>query len=274
MRYSDKNVLESYSIRKPPCESVYELNYIVRSSNYGRNFHTHDYWQYFLVVEGTVVIACDNGEYTLTRGQGNLVPPMQRHMLYSDGGYAQVGINFYDNPALDQIGLFPLLRLYAKNMLVAQDFRMLERAPELKQCIFNGSSIDCARASLILYEGVLKLMESIAYSSSERFDIRLSRYLEKQMGDSLTTEQIADHFHMSVSQLERLCKKYFGSGVISVYNRKRLNRAIALLLSTDQSVSSIAQQTGFFDSAHFSSFFSKRMGGISPSQYRKGREHE
>lgn len=234
----------------------------------------HDYWQYFLVVEGSVVIVCDDVEYTLTRGQANLVPPMQRHMLYSDGGYTQVGINFYDNPSLEQIGLSLLLQLYAKSLLVANDFRTLERASELRQCIFNGSSLDSTRANLILYEGVLKLVESIAYSSSERFDIQLSRYLEKQMGESMTTEQIANHFHMSVSQLERLSKKHFGSGVISVYNRKRFNRAIALLLSTDQSISDIAQQTGFFDSAHFSSFFAKRMGGISPSQYRKERKYE
>ncbi len=274
MRYSDKNVLENFTIRRPPCESVYELNYIVRSPNYGRMFHMHDYWQYFLVVEGTVVIVCSEGEYTLTRGQANLIPPFQKHMLYSDDGHTQIGINFYDNPSLDQIGLFPLLQMYAKNTLVAQDLRTLKRAPELKQCIFNGSSIDCTRATLILYEGVLNLAESIAYDSSERFDIQLSRYLENQMGEPLTTEQIARQFHMSVSQLERLSQKYFGSGVISVYNRKRLNRAIALLLSTDQSITAIAQQTGFFDSAHFSSFFSKRMDGISPSQYRKERKYE
>lgn len=274
MRYSDENVLENFTIRKPPCESVYELNYIVRSLNYGRPFHVHDFWQYFLVVEGTVVIVSNDNEYILTRGQANLIPPFQKHMLYSDGGYTQVGINFYDDPTLDQIGLFQLLRLYAKATLVAQDFRTLEHSPELKQYISNGSTIDCVRASLILYEGVLNLVESFAYSNHERFDIRLSRYLEKKIGESLTTEQIAEHFHMSISQLERLSKKYFGSGVISVYNSKRLNRAIALLLGTDQSISNIAQQIGFFDLSHFSSFFSKRMGGISPSQYRKEREYK
>ena len=48
----------------------------------------------------------------------------------------------------------------------------------------------------------------------------------------------------------------------------RLNAAKTLLTTTDRRITEIAQETGFFDHAHFIRTF-KAATGISPAKYRR-----
>ena len=57
------------------------------------------------------------------------------------------------------------------------------------------------------------------------------------------------------------------------YLRKlRINHAIDLLTTTDQSIATIAQKCGFSDSAHLIKLF-KNETGYTPSKYRKEKAH-
>lgn len=272
MSYSESRVLESY-VLKNQLPAIYEINYYTRGPGYGRPLHRHTFWQFFLVTKGTITLESNGDTHVLPRGQASLIPPHYKHTLYTDTGCEQVGINLLDDTPDSFMGIIPLLKLHVKSPVIAQVFDLADRSPELKQLIANGSSIDCSQACMILVDALLSMIKNLAYENKERFDIQLSRYLEKMLNGPLTAAQAAEHFHMSIPQLERLSRKYFGSGVISVYNRKRLNYAQMLLLSTNKSINEIAHLIGFYDAAHFSSFFSKRTGS-SPTQYRKERDYE
>lgn len=265
MTFSDMPPILGYTV-KQPCAAIEEINYYVRGEHYGRNWHSHDLYQYLIVTDGSVTLEYGNVQQTLVRGQVSLIPPHVRHVIYSNMGYSQIGIIF--RTGHDLAGLMPLIRLHLNTPVITKDTRFLEREKEIVQLIVTDSGVARSRACLLAGEALLNVVESVVYDHEEHFDTQLSFYLERHLGERLTTAQIAEHFHMSVSQLERLSHRYFASGVMALYQQKRLGQASMLLQDTDKSVSEIAQETGFYDAAHFSSFFAKRFG-MSPSRWRR-----
>jgi AraC-like DNA-binding protein len=246
---------------------VANINYYKRTAQWGRIRHTHDEYQFFVVTQGSVTLVCE-GVNVLAKGQASLIPPDCPHEIYSTTGYEQIGIDVSPREASDYMGIVPLLNAYIKNPVITQDFTAAERAEEMLRLLANNSTVARSRACMIMGTALLNAIECIVYGDDERFDERLSEYLEQHLSENLSTARIAENFHISIPQLERLSRRYFGSGVIALYNQKRLSRACALLTSTAKSVSEIAQETGFFDASHFSGFFSRNMGK-SPSKYRK-----
>lgn len=265
MEFEDCPSLLGYLMQKPAVPFA-DINYYKRTAHWGRRSHAHDYYQFFIVTSGTLTLNCD-GSRVLTQGYASLIPPNYLHELFTETGYEQIGANLYAEGG-DLLGILPLLKTYVNTPIITEDFRFLQRNLEMLQLMANNSSIAQSKACLIMSDAILRSVESIAYGSEDRFDARLSHYLESNLDAGLSTARVAEHFHMSVPQLERLARRYFGSGVIALYNQRRLAKARVLLMNTDKNISEIAQQTGFFDSAHFSSFFHKNMG-VSPSQYRK-----
>lgn len=264
--FSEMSSILGYTM-KNPCAAIDELNYYVRGEHYGRSWHSHDSYQYLIVTRGTVTLEYNSGQQVLGRGQVSLIPPHVMHLIYSSMGYSQIGINF--RTGHDLAGLMPLIRMHISTPVVIKDIRFLEHEKEIVQLLVTDSSLARSRACLLAGEALFNVLESVVYDThEEHFDTQLSFYLERHLGERLTTAQIAEHFHMSVSQLERLSRRYFSSGVMALYLQKRLGQASVLLQDTDKSVSEIAQETGFYDAAHFSSFFA-RWAGMSPSRWRR-----
>lgn len=267
MTFSELPEILGYTA-KHPCAAISDINYFVRGEHYGRSKHAHDLYQYLIVTNGAVTLEYNGMQHTLKRGQVSLIPPHVLHVLYSEAGYSQVGINFRTDH--DLAGLMPMIKTHIVTPVVTKDTRFLEHEKEIVQLIVTDSVVARSRACLLAGEALLNLVESVVYDQEGHFDTQLSFYLERHLGERLTAAQIAAHFHMSVPQLERLSRRYFASGVMALYQQKRLVKARVLLQDTDKSVSEIAQETGFYDAAHFSSFFAKRVG-LSPSRWRRER---
>ena len=267
MPFSELPSILGYTM-KNPCAAIHDINYYIRRENYGRPRHSHDMYQYLIVTEGSVTLEYNGVAQTLTRGQVSLIPPHVLHEIYTETGYTQLGVNFFTQH--DMAGLMPLIETHIKAPVITKDMRFLEHEKEIVQMMVTNSIVTQAKACLLIGEALLNLVESVVYGTEDRFDTRLSFYLERHLEEKLTTAQIAEHFHMSVPQLERLSRRYFSCGVMAMYNQKRLIKARVLLTDTEKSISEIAQETGFYDASHFSNFFSKQIGA-SPSKWRKDR---
>ena len=162
-----------------------------------------------------------------------------------------------------------LLKKYITSSEVFENVTLQHRVNEYKSLLKNGSQLSVAKAAAMINASLLELLERLIYGrgAQTRFDEALSSYLDAYLADNLKVTTIAEQFHMSVSQLERMTRTYFGMGVIALYNQKRLSRACVLLNNSWQSVSEIARLVGFNDAANFSNFFRKQIG-LSPSFYR------
>ena len=265
MEFSELPHILAYTM-KNPCAGISAVNYYIRQARFGRMLHKHDIYQYLLVTDGTVTVEYNGEVHTLSRGQFSLIPPGVEHVIYTETGYTQMGVDFWSNIELP--GLMQQIETHFKEPVIGVDRRFAEKESEFVPLMVTGSVVAQSRVILLCLEALTNMVENIIYDGETNFDTRLSYYLESRLDERLTTKQIAEHFHMSVPQLERLSRRYFGSGVVALYNQKRLVRARTLLNNTEKSISEIAQETGFYDASHFSGFFS-RLVGMSPSKWRK-----
>ena len=84
----------------------------------------------------------------------------------------------------------------------------------------------------------------------------------------ITVEDVAGYISLSVSQLNRLFKKEYGTTVYSYLLNCRIETAKSLLKGTALSISEISEKLIFTDEHYFSNIFKKKVG-LAPSAYRK-----
>jgi transcriptional regulator GlxA family with amidase domain len=79
--------------------------------------------------------------------------------------------------------------------------------------------------------------------------------LEQNMSRPLATEEIARRLNLSSRQLERLVTRETGESLQKLYRNMRLHYGLWLLQNSKRSITDIALECGFADSAHFSRVF-------------------
>ncbi|MGD0878299.1 MAG: ATP-binding protein [Anaerolineales bacterium] len=93
-------------------------------------------------------------------------------------------------------------------------------------------------------------------------------YLHQNFANQLTRKEIAEAVGVSKNYLSEIFRHELGLSPWDYLTRLRLQRAKELLRSTGDSITSVAAQTGFDDSAYFSRVFRKNIG-LSPQEYRQ-----
>ena len=99
----------------------------------------------------------------------------------------------------------------------------------------------------------------------------LKHYLDHAFTQPLRLDDLEKRFHMSKY---RICREYaaaFGQPPLRYLNRKRLETAETLLLSTEKKVHEIALETGYENTNHFINLFKKEYGR-TPQAYRKAHQ--
>lgn len=84
----------------------------------------------------------------------------------------------------------------------------------------------------------------------------------------LSLNSVADHFGVSTKMVGLICKDTFGKTYLQYVRDLQIQRAAALLQTTDATLEEIAQQCGFANLLTFRRNF-KAVMGMNPSDYRK-----
>lgn len=99
-------------------------------------------------------------------------------------------------------------------------------------------------------------------------------YLRENMfSKDLSLGKMAEDIGFNSSYLSTMVKQIYGIPFQEYINKKRMEKAKILLLSTNMKNYEIADQVGIEDVNYFSTKF-KKTWGISPKQYRQGQEKE
>lgn len=236
-----------------------------RDAGWAMAVHAHRFCQVILVTDGVLTVHCGQTVWQVGRGQAHILPPGCMHALCSAQGYEQLGLDV--DMVDDGRGLAALLRDYVSQPVMINCPETLGDAAQLMAGVAAVSRIESARRAVLLDALLIKLLTAHTRAGAQRFDMRLSEYIDGCLGDSLSLEDVAAEFHMSVPQLERMTRRHFGSSVMELRSQRRMAEAQALLLSSSLSVAAIAQRLGFCDQSHFGHFFRKRCGE-SPGRYR------
>lgn len=125
-----------------------------------------------------------------------------------------------------------------------------------------------------LTEVALKMNKALARerTNAAKNVIREARqYIQDNFQDpDLSVEKICRHLHMSPAYFSTMFKKETGQAYIAYLTDVRLNRAMELLMATDDKTYVIAEKVGYPEQNYFSYVFKKKFG-VSPTRYRTSR---
>ncbi len=92
--------------------------------------------------------------------------------------------------------------------------------------------------------------------------------MQANLDEVLTMQEIAELIALSLRQLERLFKRYYGTTPAQYYLQMRLKHAKDLLSQTSMSIMQVTVACGFSTSSHFSKAY-RSYHGYSPRDQRK-----
>jgi AraC-like DNA-binding protein len=93
-------------------------------------------------------------------------------------------------------------------------------------------------------------------------------HLEKHYGEPIQVQGAARICGMSESHFMNFFRRATGQSFMAYLNHCRIERAQALLVTTERSMSEISQETGFCDQSYFGTVF-RRLVGMTPAAYRR-----
>lgn len=104
-------------------------------------------------------------------------------------------------------------------------------------------------------------------NSQSRLIKSVVRYVNGNLGQRITLEDIASHTGLSRTYLCEIFRAETGSSLNQYIRRQKIDEACRLLSTTDQTIGSISESLGFSSQSYFQNVF-KKTTGKTPEQYR------
>jgi AraC family transcriptional regulator len=241
--------------------------------------HLHAYPQILIGVGGATHCEFDNSAVSMTRGSVLMVPDAAKHSYAGQGLDSELLV--LDLNLADELVL-------SLETVCGLSFRdSLFRSPQSVELAAETQPLlDFARYQLSQSRGVITQVvnhqlvtlfltligqqyasdSTDKLPSSLRLDV-LNRVIDNALDEPPANHVLAEALHISESHLYYLCRKQFGLTPQQYASARRLNRARTCLQQTRMSVTHVALEHGFADTASFSRAY-KRFFGHSPRQER------
>ncbi len=138
-------------------------------------------------------------------------------------------------------------------------------------------------ANLLETNALLRLLLAVFFSDYDspqtvntmygltRFQ-QVLEYIRCHLQEPLTIRELAEVAKLNPTYFSNLFSRYIGVSPIRYINKRRIEEAQKLLLSTDQTLYQIAREVGFSDEYYFSRVF-KKIVGLAPDHYRRQEMH-
>jgi len=149
--------------------------------------------------------------------------------------------------------------------------RVTERAFELDKSKSVSDILECNALIRLLLSAFFKDCDQSQISHTinglTRFQ-NVIEYIRQNLDSPIALQELADIAGLNPTYFSNLFSKLMGISPIQYVNRRRIEKAQSLLLSSNEPLESIAMQVGFEDVFYFSRLF-KKTTKVSPSVYRK-----
>ena len=238
--------------------------------------HWHESIELIYILSGEIEVFVNNKKYYLKKEDILLINSNEIHELHGNDSVlmaiqiklAELGIeqslHFECNSSYlqDKLAFHPLKRLIAR-------FIKVNATPD-----DNSNLMNRALAYLLAYELITRFKTKNNNKTNQRTQKYLERltrildYIHTHFKEDISLSQIADEEHLSIQYLSKFFSKNMNTNFITYVNRLKLNNAVNELLSSDESIETIAYNSGFPNTRAFTQLFKREYHSL-PSQYRQ-----
>lgn len=264
-------------------EGVYGISSNI--SYYG--FHCHDFYEFYIHLQGGKHYGIDNEHYMLEPNQLIVVPPFHMHglmteepLIYYERAYLYISGDLLRMLGMQRIDLLSLLTEYTRN----QRYLFSLTDEQAKTCARLIQEIQDSKAStpwdrFADYSRIMPLLKIVLeVLQSSPSDVQQNAcyepvmqkiliYINEHFTEPLTLRDIFLRFGVSMSSLSHDFFRYIHHSVYDYVLYRRVMYAKKLMFD-NTSISEICYVCGFQTYSSFSRAFNK-ICGISPSEYRK-----
>lgn len=240
-----------------------------RGTNVSNAFH-----KIYFPIQGSGLIEAGGKNYRLTTGQIMLIPKGVRHSftLTEEKNLRKYWLHF--TALSDGTDLFTK----EKNITIWAFSKKEEFEQAIEACegIFNPPGESEIAKGLnrqsALFALFAMILEKSGFSEHSHFSKSrpavLSDYIEEHLAEAIKVEDLARVAYMHPTAFIRYFKNQFGMPPLKYIKCLRLEKAKYYLENTQQSLSEIAERTGYRDTSRLSREF-KLTYGLTPGQVKK-----
>lgn len=252
------------------------------------SFHIHHKYEIYYEIEGTRRYFIEDAAYIVNAGSVVLIGENQIHKTASVGDTpsSRIVMNFSGEYLDKLVELFPDVDFFSflseehnhllSNITVKQQNHIHSMLQQLLTLQEETTPESDAIRKMLLATLLLELKEMCKQQAQGGENGRVSNhivdqiqaYIAEHYAEKLTLTGIASQFYISPYYLSRLFKKSINLSLIEYINGVRIKAAQNLIEKSNESISDIAEKTGFLTTAHFRRVF-KDATGLSPQQYRQ-----
>lgn len=282
-----KTLQTTFSSRQYMLSKDYEIYYYNDSHFYGITSHTHDYYEFYLFIEGDVNMNINGAVHVLKAGDVIIIPPNVPHyaiLQNKETPYRRFVFwisTEYCNQLLSQspdyVYLMQQVTVSRKyiyhydvisfNALQAKAFRLIE---EIHSDRFGKT----AKVSLCVNDLILHLNRSVyemehpqTPREEQSLYLNVIQYIERHLDEELTLERLAGRFYVSKYHISHIFKENLGMSVHQYITKKRLAMCRAAILG-NTNISEAYLLCGFKDYSSFYRAFKKEYG-MSPKEHKE-----
>ncbi|MDD6649457.1 MAG: AraC family transcriptional regulator [Subdoligranulum variabile] len=266
------------------------IDHVDRDTGYEMpSFHIHHKYEIYYEIEGTRRYFIEDAAYIVNAGSVVLIGENQIHKTASVGDTpsSRIVMNFSGEYLGKLVELFPDVDFFSflseehnhllSNITVKQQNHIHSMLQQLLTLQEKTTPESDAIRKMLLATLLLELKEMCKQQQvqggengrvSNHIVDQIQAYIAEHYAEKLTLTGIASQFYISPYYLSRLFKKSINLSLIEYINGVRIKAAQNLIEKSNESISDIAERTGFLTTAHFRRVF-KDATGLSPQQYRQ-----
>ena len=244
-------------------------------------------WIVALIKEGLGMYAIGASLRCLNQGDMMILPPTSNYGFssnslgdeYNENVTAHV-MTFSESWMNDLIGIFPelaptVLRVKEiNNPMVIKGPKWMKISSLFEEYISANPVTKPRRILDILFQistpedaYPIAIINPEEEMSTDKKVEMINRYLDCNLYNKITLEDLASYVKMSRTYLCMFFKNHFKEGFSDYVNRKRIEKACQMLVGTNKDIPSIVSECGFKTVPYFTRVFTK-VKGTTPGKFR------
>ncbi|UUX34446.1 AraC family transcriptional regulator [Fundicoccus culcitae] len=252
--------------------NIFTLNHQAKSSPYEETGTDHPYYELILVEQGELTLTIDGNSLTISRHECAVIFPNQ----YLHKQIKNDSITSYISIIFDAIGIPKKVKqnVFSLKNQLSYVFNQLIHLSNNEVELFSMDRLYHLVYAILIHiaAGPLKTDNKPRLSMRENYENEVFQsmvnYIEENIDKPVQISDLAEHFSLSRSSIQKYFKKYTNETPKEYINTIKLQHSKELIRNSQMSLSEISKAVGYGSSQYFSRVFSEKYG-MSPSNYAK-----